>query len=124
MASVALLMAVAGVYGVLSFAVNQRTREFGIKMVLGASRATIFQSVLLRAIKNIAIGLMCGVALAEPAMLLFNRLLARSPFPLRRFDLTVFGASAVLLVAVSLIAMYLPAIRAMRTDPMRVLRTD
>lgn len=124
MASVALLMAVAGVYGVLSFAVNQRTREFGIKMVLGASRATIFQSVLLRAIKNIAIGLMCGVALAEPAMLLFNRLLARSPFPLRRFDLTVFGASAVLLAAVSLIAIYLPAIRAMRTDPMRVLRTD
>ena len=124
MASVALLMAVAGVYGVLSFAVNQRTREFGIKMVLGASRATIFHSVLLRAIKNIAIGLMCGVALAEPAMLLFNRLLAKSPFPLRRFDLEVFGVSAVLLAAVSLIAMYLPAIRAMRTDPMRVLRTE
>jgi len=125
MASVALLLAVAGVYGVLSFAVNQRTREFGIKMVLGASRATIFQSVLLRAIKNTVIGLMCGVALAEPAMLLFNRLLeARSPFPLRRFDLTVFGVSAVLLAAVSLIAMYLPAFRAMRTDPVRVLRMD
>jgi len=57
-------------------------------------------------------------------MLLFNRLLARSPFPLRRFDLTVFGISAVLLSAVSLIAMYLPAIRAMRTDPIRVLRTE
>jgi predicted permease len=124
MASIALLMAVAGVYGVLSFAVNQRTREFGIKMVLGASRAVVFRSVLLRAIKNIAIGLICGVSLAEPAMLLFNRLLARSPLPLRRFDLTVFGASAVLLAAVSLIAMYLPAIRAMRTDPMRVLRTE
>lgn len=124
MASIALLMAVAGVYGVLSFAVNQRTREFGIKMVLGASRATIFQSVLLRAMKNTAIGLMCGVALAEPAMLLFNRLLASSPFPLRKFDLTVFGVSAVLLAAVSLIAMYLPAFRAMRTDPIRVLRTD
>jgi ABC-type lipoprotein release transport system permease subunit len=67
---------------------------------------------------------MCGVALAEPAMLLFNRLLARSPLPLRPFDLTVFGISAVLLAAVSLIAMYLPASRAMRTDPMRVLRTD
>jgi predicted permease len=124
MASIALLMAVAGVYGVLSFAVNQRTREFGIKIVLGASRAVVFRSVLLRAIKNIAIGLMCGVALAEPAMLLFNRLLARSPFPLRRLDLTVFAVSAVLLAAVSLIAMYLPAIRAVRTDPMRVLRTD
>jgi ABC-type antimicrobial peptide transport system permease subunit len=124
MASVALLMAVAGVYGVLSFAVNQRTREFGIKMVLGASRATIFRSVLLQAIQDIAIGLMCGVALAEPAMLLFNRLLAKSPLPLRKFDLTVFATSALLLAVVSMIAMYLPAIRAMRTDPMRVLRTD
>ena len=96
----------------------------GIKMVLGASRTVVFGSVLVGAMRNIAIGLMCGVALAEPAMLLFNRLLARSPLPLRPFDLTVFGISAVLLAAVSLIAMYLPASRAMRTDPMRVLRTD
>ena len=124
MASIALLMAVTGVYCVLSFAVNQRRREFGIKMVLGASRTVVFGSVLVGAMRNIAIGLMCGVALAEPAMLLFNRLLARSPLPLRPFDLTVFGISAVLLAAVSLIAMYLPASRAMRTDPMRVLRTD
>jgi ABC-type antimicrobial peptide transport system permease subunit len=93
-------------------------------MVLGASRATIFRSVLLQAIQDIAIGLMCGVALAEPAMLLFNRLLAKSPLPLRKFDLTVFATSALLLAVVSMIAMYLPAIRAMRTDPMRVLRTD
>lgn len=124
MAAIALLMAVTGVYCVLSFAVNQRTREFGIKMVLGASRAVVFRAVLLRAIKNIAIGLVCGIALAEPALLLFNRLLARSPLPLRPFDLTVFGIAAALLAAVSLVAMYLPANRAMRTDPMRVLRTE
>jgi putative ABC transport system permease protein len=65
-ASIALLMAVTGVYCVLSFAVSQRTREFGIKMVLGASRAEIFRLVLLRAIKSIAIGLIGGIALAEP----------------------------------------------------------
>jgi predicted permease len=124
MASIALLMAVTGVYSVLSFAVNQRKREFGIKMVLGATRAAVFRSVLLRAIKNIAIGLMCGVALAEPAMLLVNRVLATSPLALRKFDLTVFGISAVLLAAVSLIALYLPAFRAMRTDPIRALRTE
>ena len=123
-ASIALLMAVTGVYCVLSFAVNQRTREFGIKMVLGASRAEIFRLVLLRAVKSIAIGLISGIALAEPAMLLLNRLLARSPFPLHRFDSAVFGISAVLLAAVSLIAMYIPASRAMRTDPMRTLRTE
>jgi predicted permease len=123
-ASIALLMAVTGVYCVLSFAVNQRKREFGIKMVLGASRAEIFRLVLWRAVRNIAIGLISGVALAEPAMLLLNRFLARSPLPLHRFDSAVFGISAVLLAAVSLIAMYIPASRAMHTDPMRTLRTE
>ncbi len=123
-ASIALLMAVTGVYCVLSFAVNQRTREFGIKMVLGASRAEIFRLVLWRAVKSIAIGLIGGIALAEPAMLLLNRLLARSPLPFHRFDSAVFGISAVLLAAVSLIAMYIPASRATRTDPMRTLRTE
>jgi len=123
-ASIALLMAVTGVYCVLSLAVSQRTREFGIKMVLGASRAEIFRLVLLRAVKNIAIGLISGLALAEPALLLLNRLLASSPLPLHRFDSAVFAISAVLLAAVSLIAMYIPASRAMRTDPMRTLRTE
>ena len=94
-ASIALLMAVTGVYCVLSFTVNQRTREFGIKMVLGASRAQIFRLVLLRAVKSIALGLVGGIALAEPAMLLLNRLLAKSPMPLHRFDSAVFGISAV-----------------------------
>jgi len=124
MASIALLMAVIGVYGVLSFAVNQRSREFGIKMVLGADRCTIFRSVILRAAKSIAMGLLFGVALAEPAMLLFIHLLARSPLPVHSVDVTVFAVSAVLLTAVSLSAMYLPAARAMRTDPMRALRTE
>jgi ABC-type antimicrobial peptide transport system permease subunit len=96
-----LLMAVAGVYCVLSFAVSQRTHEFGIKMVLGANRAEIFRSVLLRGVKNIAIGLISGIALAEPAILLLNHLLATSPLPLHRFDATVFGISAILLAAVS-----------------------
>jgi predicted permease len=123
-ASIALLMAVTGVYCVLSFAVNQQTREFGIKMVLGASRGEIFRLVLVRAVRNIAIGLIGGIALAEPAMLLLNRFLARSPLPFHQFDSTVFGVSAILLAAVSLIAMYIPASRAMRTDPMRVLRTE
>ena len=123
-AAIALLMAVTGVYCVLSLAVSQRTREFGIKMVLGASRGEIFRLVLLRAGRNIAIELISGIALAEPAMLLLNRLLAASPLPLHRFDSTVFGISAILLAAVSLIAMYIPASRAMRTDPMRVLRTE
>jgi hypothetical protein len=123
-ASIALLMAVTGVYCVLSLAVSQRTREFGIKMVLGASRAEIFRLVLLRAVKSVAIGSISGIAVAEPALLLLNRLLATSPLPLHRFDSTVFGISAIVLAAVSLIAMYIPASRAMRTDPMQTLRME
>jgi predicted permease len=124
MASIALLMAVTGVYSVLSFSMNQRRREFGIKMVLGASRVSIFRSVLFHTTKNIGAGLICGFALAEPALLLFNQLLAHSPLPINRFDLTVFSSSALLLTTVSLIALYLPAYRATHTDPMRVLRTE
>jgi predicted permease len=124
MASISLLMAATGVYSVLSFSMNQRRREFGIKMVLGASRVSIFRSVLFHTTKNIGAGLICGFALAEPALLLFNRLLSNSPLPINRFDLTVFGSSALLLTTVSLIALYLPAYRATRTDPMRVLRTE
>jgi predicted permease len=123
-AAIALLMAITGVYCVLSLAVSQRTREFGIRMVLGATRAEVFRMVLLRAIKNIAVGLLSGIVLAEPALLVLNRLLAGSPLPLHQFDSTVFGISAILLTAVSLIAMYIPATRAMNTDPMQVLRMD
>jgi Transcriptional regulator PadR-like family/FtsX-like permease family len=107
-----------------SLAVSQRTREFGIKMVLGATRAEVFRLVLLRAIRNIAVGLITGIVLAEPALLVLNRLLAGSPLPLHQSDSTVFGISGILLTAVSLIAMYIPATRAMNTDPMQVLRME
>jgi predicted permease len=124
MASIAVLLAVIGVYGVLSFAINQRTREFGIRMVLGANRVSIFRSILLRGGSQIAIGLACGVGLAGPAALLFDRLSKNSPFPFRSFDVTVYGIAAALLVGVSLAAMYLPALRATQVDPMKALRTE
>jgi predicted permease len=124
MASIAVLLAITGVYGVLSFAVNQRTREFGVKMVLGANRAEIFRSIMLRGVRQIAIGLVLGIALAEPAAWMFARLLKKSPFPMRSFDVAVYGISAMLLVAVSLAAMLLPAVRATQVDPMKALRTE
>jgi predicted permease len=124
MAIIAVLLAITGVYGVLSFAVNQRTREFGIRMVLGANRLTIFRSILLRGGRQIAIGLLCGVVLAEPAAWAFARLIRNSPFPFRSFDPLVFGIAATLLVAVSLAAMYLPALRATKVDPINSLRVE
>jgi len=125
MASIAVMLAVTGVYGVLSFAVNQRTREFGVKMVLGATRRMIFKSIIGRGARQIGIGLLCGVALAEPAAWVFTRVMAKnSPFPIRVFDPVVFGIAAVLLVVVSLAAMFLPAMRATQVDPIEALRTD
>ena len=124
MASIAVLLAVTGVYGVLSFTVNQRTREFGIRMVLGANRATVFRSILLRGSRQIAVGLACGLALAEPAVLALAHLIKHSPFPFRSFDAPVFSIAAALLVAVSLAGMYLPALRATQVDPMKALRTE
>jgi len=124
MASIAVLLAVTGVYAVLSFAVSQRTREFGIRMVLGANRVTVFRSVLLRGGRQIGVGLAFGIALAEPIAWEFARLIKNSPFPFRIFDASMFGIAAAFLVAVSLAAMYLPALRATQVDPMKTLRTE
>jgi predicted permease len=124
MASIGLLMAVVGVYGVLSFAVNQRTREFGIKMVLGANRSTIFRSVTRQAIRNTILGLLCGGALAEPSMWALGRFQSGSPLPLHGLNIFVFAVSASLLAVISLVATWLPALRATRADPIQVLRAE
>jgi predicted permease len=124
MASIAVLLAITGVYGVLSFAVNQRTREFGVRLVLGANRVTIFRFVLLRGGRQIAVGLACGIALAVPVVLAFAHLVKNSPFPFRSFDASAYGIAAGLLVAVSLAAMSVPALRATQVDPMNALRTE
>jgi hypothetical protein len=124
MASIAVLLAVTGVYGVLSFTVNQRTREFGIRMVLGANRVTVFRSILLRGGRQIAVGLACGIALAEPVVWAFAHLIKHSPFPFRSFDTSVFSIAAALLVVISLAGMYFPALRATQVDPINSLRAE
>jgi ABC-type antimicrobial peptide transport system permease subunit len=124
MASIAVLFAVTGVYGVLSFTISQRTREFGIRMVLGANRAAVFRSILLRGGRQIAVGLACGLAIAAPAAWSLSRLLRNSPLPMLTFDVSMYAIVAGMLTAVSLAAMYLPAIRATQVDPMKALRTE
>ena len=124
MALIAVLLAVTGVYGALSFAISQRTRELGIRMVLGANRVTIFRSILLRGFRQITIGLICGIALAEPAAWAFAHLIRNSPVPFRSFDPSALGIAAALLVIVSLAGMYLPALRATQVDPIQSLRAE
>lgn len=124
MAGLAVLLAITGVYAVLSFAINRRTREFGIQMTLGASRNSIFRSVLIKGLRQIAIGLLCGMVLAVPAAWTFARMTQRSTLPIRAFDISVYGLSALILLMVSLCAMGLPALRATQVNPMQALRSE
>lgn len=124
MAGVAVLLAVTGLYAVLNFVIQRRIREFGIQMMLGATRGAIFRSVLVRGARQIAVGLLGGLLLACPAAWLFARMTTRSTVPIPAFDISVYGMSALILIVVSLCAMSLPALKATRVDPMQALRTE
>ncbi|HEV2615175.1 MAG TPA: ADOP family duplicated permease [Candidatus Acidoferrales bacterium] len=120
MAVVALLLALSGVYGVVAFSMTQRTREFGIRMVLGATRESIVRSVLASGVRQIAVGLSAGILLALPAAYVFRRIMGNSSV----LDWSTYAISALLLTGASLCAYYIPARRAMRVDPMVALRYE
>jgi len=117
----ALLLASIGLYGVASYAVTQRTREIGVRMALGARRSSVLGLVLGRGIIVVAIGVAIGLTAAAalaprvPANLLPN-VNARDPM--------TFATTAILLVAVALIANYIPARRATRIDPLIALKGE
>jgi len=120
MAFVALLLALSGVYGVVAFSMRQRTREFGIRMVLGATKESIVRSVLASGMCQIAIGLISGVLLALPGAFFFRHLVGNSSV----FDWRTYAISALLLSAAALCAFYIPARHAMKVDPMVALRYE
>lgn len=124
MAGIAVLLAVTGVFAVLTFVISQRTREFGIQMVLGATRQSIFRSVMLRGLRQIGIGLCFGVALAAPAAWALAFTFKRSLVHIQVLDPIVYGIAAITIVIVSLLAMYLPALRATQVDPIQALRNE
>lgn len=124
MAGVAILLAITGVYGVLSFAIRRRTREFGIRMTLGATRPLVFRSVLTRGLRQIALGLGGGFVLCIPAAWVFLRITERGWLRVDTFNASVYCLSAALLVLFSLLAMFLPALRATQVDPMQALRDE
>jgi putative ABC transport system permease protein len=119
-ASVALLLAAIGIYGVMTFTVSQRTREMGIRVALGAVRQDVFRLVVGRAMVLTGLGLAVGV-LAAVAV---TRLLTQSLYGIRPSDPLTYLAIAALMCAVAFVASYLPARRAARVDPMVALRHD
>jgi putative ABC transport system permease protein len=119
-AGLAVLMVVAGLYGVLSQLVGYRRREIGVRMALGASRQSVAQMVLRQGSILITVGLGVGIALAFPAERLIKSFLYQVP----TLDAWTYAAVVVALPAVGLIAAFLPARKAASIQPMQALRED
>jgi putative ABC transport system permease protein len=118
--AVALLLAAVGIYGVLSYAVARRTREIGIRISLGASRADVLRMVAMQALWQALVGSAVGVAGAG----LLSKLMTRMLYGVQPTDPTTFAGVAVVLGAVAVIAMCIPARRATRIEPMVALRSE
>ena len=116
----ALLLAAVGLYGVMAYAVSQRTREIGIRMALGARTTDVLGLVLREGMTLVAIGAVFGLIGA----LIFTRLLASFLYGISPVDATTFVLTAIVLSVVAFVANFIPARRAMKVDPMVALRYE
>jgi predicted permease len=119
-ASLALLLASIGLYGVLSYAVTQRSREIGLRMALGATARTVVALVVGRGLALTGAGLAIGLALASAA----TRAMKTMLYGVDAFDPGTFAGVAALLCAIAALACWIPARRASRVDPIVVLREE
>jgi ABC-type antimicrobial peptide transport system permease subunit len=117
---VGLLLAAIGIYGVTSYAVNQRTREIGIRVALGADRRNVMRLVLRQGLVLAAIGIAMGIGLAALGSQLIRSLL----YGISGLDPITFGGAAVTFALIALLASYVPARRALAVDPMIALRNE
>ena len=116
----ALLLAVVGIYGVVSYSVTQRTRELGVRMALGADAATTLRLVLGKSMLLVAGGTACGLV----ASLLITRGIAGLLYDVSPLDPLVFAGVSLLLAASGFVASVIPARRATRVDPIVALRVQ
>jgi ABC-type antimicrobial peptide transport system permease subunit len=119
-AGTAMLLAAIGLYGVLAFAVGQRTREIGIRLALGAKRGEVLRMVMAQA-GRLAFA---GVAIGLVAAVLASRVLRSQLFEIAPTDAITYVAVATALLMVALVASWIPARRAARIDPLDALRHD
>jgi predicted permease len=117
-AGIALVLAAVGIFGVASFAVNQRRHEIGVRMALGARRGDILRMLVMQAVKLTAVGLVVGLLCA----LGISRILAGVLYGVSATDPVVFILVPLLLLAVALLSSYLPALRAAKINPVAALR--
>ena len=117
---IAVVLTMLGTYGVLSNTVNQRRREIGIRMALGADRATVRNKVLLQGIKLTVVGATIGIIAAAAA----SRILSSELYGIGMFDGAAYIAGLVLILAIAFVASYFPARQAMRVEPGKILHCE
>src|SRR5262249_40897551 len=117
---IALLLAMVGIYGVLSYSVTQRTREIGIRMALGAAERDVIRMIAGDALRLAGAGISIGLALAFAT----TRYLGSLLFEVRPTDPLTYAGVSVLLTAIAVVASWIPARRATHVDPVRALRCD
>jgi predicted permease len=119
-AVLSLLLVTIGLYGVTSYSTAARTREFGVRLALGAAPRALLVQVLAEVFRLVALGGVVGVALSVPLLMVFRRLILRVMQP----EFTAPILALLLMMAAAALAAYLPARRASRTEPLAALRTD
>jgi putative ABC transport system permease protein len=117
---IALVLAIIGVYGVIAYAVERRTREFGIRRALGAQAIDVLQIVVGQAFSLVVVGIVIGAAGA----LAFTRVLSSVLYDVTPSDPTIYVTLSALLAAVAVVASYIPSRRALRVDPTEALRSE
>jgi len=119
-ASVAMVLAAIGIYGVIAYTVTQRTKEIGIRMALGAQRIDMMTMIMRQSFAVIGIGLIAGIIGALGVTRLMSSLL----YGVSAHDLSIFAIVTIVLSSAALVATYFPARRAMAVDPMVALRYE
>ena len=119
-AGIALLLAAIGIYGLMSYSVEQQTQELGIRMALGADQPDVLKLILKQGMRPVGFGILTGLAMAFGA----TRFLASLLYGVKATDPLSFILVALVLTAIALISTYIPAKRAMKLDPLVALRQE